>query len=148
MNLSERLEKDYVTAYKAKDADRLSVLRLLKTAVKNKQVELLRPLADEEVFDILAKQAKQRVESIDQFSKAGRTDLIEKEERELAILKGYLPAPLSDEELALAVDAAIASQAATGMKDMGRVVSAVLTEHKGRVDGKRVSALVKTRLSG
>ncbi len=148
MNLTERLEKDYVAAYKAKDADRLSVLRLLKTAVKNRQVELMRAPGDEEVLDILAKQAKQRVESIDQFSKAGRTDLIEKEERELAILKGYLPAPLSDEELALAVDAAIASQAASSMKDMGRVVSAVLTEHKGRVDGKRVSSLVKARLSG
>jgi len=148
MNISERLEKDYVTAYKARDADKLSVLRLLKTAVKNRQVELMRPLAEEEVLDILSRQAKQRRESIDQFSKAGRNDLIEKEERELAILNGYLPAPLSDEELAAAVDAAIASQSAASMKDMGRVVSAVLTEHKGRVDGKRVSALVKARLSG
>jgi len=148
MKLTERLEKDYVAAYKAKDADRLSVLRLLKTAVKNSQVELRRPLTDEEVLDVLTRQAKQRRESIDMFSNAGRTDLIEKEERELAILMEYLPAPLSDDELAGAVDAAISSLAAAGMKDMGRVVKAVLTEHKGRVDGKRVSELVKARLSG
>jgi uncharacterized protein len=148
MKLTERLEKDYVTAYKAKDADRLSVLRLLKTAVKNSQVELRRPLNDDEVLDVLARQAKQRRESVDMFSNAGRTDLIEKEERELSILLEYLPAPLSDEELAGAVDAAITTLAAAGMKDMGRVVKAVLTEHKGRVDGKRVSELVKSRLSG
>lgn len=148
MKLTERLEKDYVTAYKAKDADRLSVLRLLKTAVKNSQVELRRPLNDDEVLDVLARQAKQRRESVDMFSNAGRTDLIEKEERELAILLEYLPAPLSDDELAGAVDAAITTLAAAGMKDMGRVVKAVLTEHKGRVDGKRVSELVKSRLSG
>lgn len=148
MKLTERLEKDYVVAYKAKDADRLSVLRLLKTAVKNGQVELRRPLDDDEVLDVLARQAKQRRESIDMFSNAGRTDLIEKEERELAILMEYLPAPLSDDELAGAVDAAISTLAAAGMKDMGRVVKAVLTEHKGRVDGKRVSELVKSRLSG
>ena len=148
MKLSDRLEKDYVAAYKARDALRLSVLRLLKTAVKNSQVELRRPLGDDEVLDVLARQAKQRRESIDMFSNAGRTDLMEKEERELAILLEYLPAPLSDEELAGAVDAAIATLAAADMKDMGRVVKAVLTEHKGRVDGKRVSELVKSRLSG
>ena len=101
--LFEQIDVDYIKAYKAKDSVRLTVLRLLKTAVKNRLVELKRPggsLADEEMLDIIIKEGKQRQDSIDQFTAAGRTDLADKEAAELVILKEYLPKPLSAEELA------------------------------------------------
>ena len=147
MNLIARIESDYLASMKARDELTLGVLRMLKAAAKNRQVELRRPLTEDEYCDVLAKQAKQRKESIEQFAKANRTDLVDKEERELAVLLAYMPAPLSDEELAAAVDAAVAELDARSMKDMGRVVQSVLAAHKGRVDGKRVSDAVKARLS-
>ena len=147
MSLSERIEKDYVTAFKAKKTDEVAVLRMLKAAVKNKQVELRRELADNEILDVVARQVKQRQESIDQFRAAGRIDLAEIEERELVILRTYLPAALSPAELEEAVASTIQALGASGMKDMGRVMSAILGEHAGRVDGKDLSALVRARLS-
>jgi len=147
MSVSQRIEKDFLAAYKAKDDVRVAVLRMLKAAAKNKQVELRRPLTDDEMFDVLAKQVKQRQESIDQFSQAGRNDLADKERAELVVLQGYLPQALTAEETAKAVDDAVTSLGATGLKDMGRVMQAVLGANKGRVDGKLVSELVKARLS-
>ncbi|GAB6035670.1 GatB/YqeY domain-containing protein [Fundidesulfovibrio butyratiphilus] len=147
MSLSQRIETDFVAAYKAKDDVRVAVLRMLKTAAKNKQVELRRPLADDELLDVLAKQVKQRQESIDQFSQAGRNDLADKERAELEVLRDYLPQALTAEETAKAVDQAVASLGATSLKDMGKVMQAVLGANKGRVDGKLVSELVKARLS-
>lgn len=147
MNLSARIEKDYLAAYKARDEVRLSVLRMLKTAAKNRQVELLRPLTDDELVDVLSRQAKQRRESIEQYGRAGRDDLRLREERELSILIEYLPAPLTEDELLNAVDQAIAELGATSVKDMGRVVSTVLAKHKGRADGKRVSDAARARLA-
>ena len=147
MNLTARIDSDFLAAMRARDELVVGVLRMLKAAAKMRQVELKRPLADDELFDVLAKQAKQRKESIEQFAKANRTDLVDKEERELAVLLAYLPAPLSDAELAAAVDAAVAELDARSMKDMGRVVQAVLAAHKGRVEGKRVSDAVKARLA-
>ncbi|WP_300155412.1 GatB/YqeY domain-containing protein [Solidesulfovibrio sp.] len=147
MNLTARIESDYLAAMRARDELVVGVLRMLKAAAKMRQVELLRPLSDDELLDVLAKQAKQRRESIEQFSKAGRTDLADKEERELAVLLAYMPAPLTEAELAAAVDAAVAELDARSMKDMGRVVQAVLAAHKGRVEGKRVSDAVKARLA-
>jgi uncharacterized protein YqeY len=148
MNLTERIEKDYLVAYKAKDEVRLSVLRMLKTAAKNRQVELLRPLTDNDLLEVLSRQARQRRESIEQFGRAGRDDLRNREERELEVLLEYLPAPLTGEELVRLVDQAIAELGAHGLKDMGRVVSAILATHKGRADGKRVSDLARSRLAG
>jgi uncharacterized protein YqeY len=147
MNLIARIESDYLASMKARDELTLGVLRMLKAAAKNRQVELRRPLTADEYCDVLAKQAKQRRESIEQFAKANRADLVEKEERELGVLLAYLPAPLTDDELAAAVNAAVADLAAASMKDMGKVVQAVLAAHKGRVDGKRVSDAVKARLA-
>jgi len=147
MNLTARIESDYLAALKAREELTVSVLRMLKAAAKMLQVELRRPLSDDEFFDVIAKQAKQRRESIEQFAKANRVDLVEKEERELAILVAYLPAPLTDAELLAAVDAAVAELDARSMKDMGRVVQSVLAAHKGQVDGKRVSSAVKARLA-
>ncbi|MEF3695837.1 GatB/YqeY domain-containing protein [Desulfolutivibrio sp.] len=147
MNLTDRIEKDYLAAYKARDEVRVSVLRMLKSAAKNRQVELLRPLSDDELAEVLVKQAKQRRESIEQFGRAGRDDLRDKEERELSVLIEYLPSPLTEDELLREVDQAIAELGAQSVKDMGRVVSAVLAKHKGRADGKRVSDMARSRLS-
>ena len=147
MSLSERIEKDYVTAFKAKKTDEVAVLRMLKAAVKNKQVDLRRELTDSEILDVLAKQVKQRQESIDQFRAAGRIDLAEIEEREHLILRAYLPTALSSTELEEAVALTIQTLGASGMKDMGKVMNAILGEHAGRVDGKELSALVRAKLS-
>lgn len=147
MSLSERIEKDYVTAFKAKKTDEVAVLRMLKAAVKNKQVDLRRELTDNEILDVLAKQVKQRLESIDQFRAAGRIDLAEIEEREHLILRTYLPTALSSTELEEAVALTIQTLGASDMKDMGKVMNAILGEHAGRVDGKELSALVRAKLS-
>lgn len=146
MSLVERLEQDFVTALKAKKTEQVAVLRMLRAAAKNKQIELRRELKEDEMLDVLAKQVKQRQESIEQFSAAGRTDLAAVEERELAILRTYLPAPLSSQELGEVVAATITELQATGMKDMGRVMNDILSKHAGRVDGKELSALVRARL--
>lgn len=147
MNLTARIEADALAAMKSREEPRLGVLRMLKAAAKLRQVELRRPLSDDEMLDVIARQVKQRRESVEQFSKAGRADLATKEERELEVLVAYLPAPLSDAELDAAVDAAVTELGASSMKDMGRVVQAVLAANKGRADGKRVSAAVKVRLT-
>lgn len=147
MNLVQRIENDFVAAYKNKTESLVAVLRLLKTAVKNRQVELKRPLENGEILDLVLKQIKQRQESIDVFSRAGRHDLAEKEARELELLRAYQPQPLSVEELAALVDATIVQQNAESIKDMGRVIQSVMHSHKGRVDGKAVSELVRARLT-
>lgn len=147
MCLAKRLEEDFVTAFKAKKTDHVAVLRMLKAAIKNKQVEFRRELSDNEVLDVVAKQAKQRQESIDQFRSAGRFDLVEIEERELHILRSYMPIALTAAELSEVVDAAIRALGASGMKDMGRVMNSILAEYAGRVDGKELSSLVRAKLS-
>lgn len=147
MALQARIETDFVTAYKAKETVRVAVLRMLKTAIKNRQVELLRPLDDGEVLDVIAKQVKQRRESIEQFTSGNRPDLADKEALELEMLTGYLPQALTEAELAAAIDAVVRELGATSLKDMGRVMQAVLEAHKGQVDGKKASELVRARLS-
>ena len=150
MSLFEQIDKDYIQAYKAKDAVRLGVLRLLKTAVKNKLVDLCRPggtLDDGEMMDLIIKESKQRQDSIEQYRAANRNDLADKEAAELVVLQSYLPKPLSEEELTAVIDAAIAETGASSPRDMGKVISAVMAAHQGRVDGKVLSAAVKARLS-
>jgi uncharacterized protein YqeY len=149
MSLFETIEKDYVQAYKAKDAVRLSVLRMLKTAVSNRLVEMRRPggkLDDAEMLEVLVKEGKQRQDSIDQFAKAGRTDLADKETAELAVLRGYLPNPLTEAEVAEMVESTVTALGATSLKDMGRVMSDIMARCKGRVDGKSLSDAVRRRL--
>lgn len=147
MSLLEQIEKDFIVAYKAKDSLRLGVLRLLKTAAKNLQVEQMRPVTEEELLALIQKQAKQRQDSIEQFTAANRTDLADKEAAELTVLKDYLPEQLTAEELDAAVGAAIEVTGAAGMAGMGKVIQEVMAKYKGRVDGKLVSAAVKARLS-
>ena len=146
MTLQEKIEKDYLVAYKAREEVRVAVLRMLKTAAKNRQVELLRLLTDEEMLEVVARQVKQRQESIDQFRQAGRIEMAEREEAEMACLKGYLPTQLTPEETASAVDEAIAETGAASPREMGKVMQAVMARHKGRIDGKVVNELVRRKL--
>lgn len=148
MNLTEKIEHDYIVAYKAKDSVRLTVLRLLKTAAKNLQVEKMRPVEEGEMLDLVAKQVKQRRDSIEQFRAASREDLAVKEEAELKVLQDYLPQPLSAEELSAAIEDAVMASGAKGPQDMGKVMQVIMAKHKGRVEGKVLSDTVKARLTG
>ena len=145
MTTAEKIEKDYLEAYKAKDKVRLGTLRLLKTAAKNLQVELMRPLTDADYMDVLLKQAKQRQDSIEQYTAAKRLDLAEQEAAELAVLREYLPQPLTQEELLEIVDKTVTPLLGEGMKAMGKTMQSIMAEYKGRVDGKAVSDAVKAR---
>ena len=149
MSIAERIEKEYLDAYKAKDKNRLETLRLLKTAAKNRQVELkqsLIPLSDEEYITVLLRQVKQRQESIELYRNANRHDLADKEQAELEILQEYLPKQLSEEELKDVIEKACQPYLAEGMKAMGKVIKSIMDEYKGQVDGKLVSEAVKARL--
>jgi uncharacterized protein YqeY len=146
MELTARLEQDYIVAYKAKDAPRLSALRLVKTALKHFQVEHLRPPSDDDVLEVLMRQCKQRRDSIEQFSAAGRRELADKEEAELRALLAYLPVPLAGAELEAAVAGAVRELGAAGMKDMGRVMQALSSAYTSRFDAKAAGEAVKAAL--
>lgn len=146
MQLTDRLEKDYLVAYKAKDTVRLNVLRLLKTALKNFQVEHLRPPTDDDVLSVIARQCKQRQDSIEQYRNVGRPELADKEAAEMAVLEAYMPPKLQGEELAAAIVKAVAASGASSMRDMGKVMQVLTAEYKGRLDGKAASDAVKAAL--
>jgi uncharacterized protein YqeY len=132
---------------KARDSSRLSALRMLKAAIMNKGVEKGRDLEDAEVLQVVASLVKQRRDSIEQFAKAGRTDLVEKETGELAVLQAYLPPSASPEEIDAAVAEAIAETGATSPKDMGKVMKAVMPKLAGKnADGKAVNEAVRRTL--
>lgn len=147
MSMLAAIDRDYIAAYKAKDQNRVDALRLLKSALKVKEKDVLRPLTDDDVLATLAREVKQRQDSIEQFKAGGRDDLAAKEAQELDILQRYLPAQLSAQELEAVVDKTVAELGAASIKDMGRVMQAVLGQHKGSVDGKALSELVRRRLS-
>jgi uncharacterized protein YqeY len=149
MPLIDTIQKDLASAMKARDELRLSVLRMVKAALKNREVEKMRPLEDAEGVQLLQSLVKQRRESVEQFSKGGRQELAEKETQEIAIIESYLPAAPSSEELEQAIAAAIAETGATSAKQMGAVVKAARAHLQGKnVDGKALSDLVRTRLGG
>jgi uncharacterized protein YqeY len=134
-------------AMRAKDGARLSTVRLILAATKQKEVDERVELTDADVLAILEKMIKQRRESIAQFEKAARQDLADKEKAEIAVLEGYLPQKMSDAEVAQAVSAAISESGASGIKDMGKVMALLKPRLAGRADTGQVSALVKTKLS-
>lgn len=146
MSLSETLERDYITAYKAKQTIRLGVLRLVKTSIKNFQVQHLRPATDDDIMDIIAAQCKRHKDSIEQYTAAGRPELADKEAAEMEILNGYMPTQLTGEELTAAIEAAIEQTGASGLREMGRVMQQLLSANKGRIDGKVASDAVKAAL--
>lgn len=149
MTFPERVQQELTAAMKAKDELRLSVLRMMKTALKNKQVEKIKPLDDAESIQVLRTMIKQRQEAIEQYERGGRPELAEKEKKEVVIIEGYLPARVSEEEIEATVRATIAELGAKTMKDMGPVMKAVMAKFSGKVvDGKTVSDRVRAALSG
>jgi len=147
MDIVQKVEQDLVAAMKGREELRLSVLRMMKSALKLKQVELTRPLEDPEILAVLRTLVKQRHESAEQFRKGGREELASKEEAEIKIVEEYLPAAASDEEIAAAVMAAIADTGASTAKDLGKVMKAAMAKLAGKnVDGKRVSETVRAKL--
>jgi len=149
MALVERIQKDLVDAMRAKDELRLSVLRMVKSAFKNKEIEKIRPLEEAESLQILQTLVKQRRESVEMFTKGGRIDLADKETREIAIIEGYLPAAAGAEDMDRAIAAAITETGATSAKQMGAVVKAARAHLEGKtVDGKALSDRVRARLGG
>jgi uncharacterized protein YqeY len=147
MRLTDRINADIATAMKSRDAARLSALRMIKAAMMNKSVETGHGLDDAEAVQVISSLVKQRRDSIEQFARAGRTDLVEKETHEATVLEGYLPPPVSAEEIEAAVAAAVAETGATTPRDMGKVMKAVMPKLAGRTaDGRAVNEAVRRKL--
>lgn len=147
MSLVEQVEKDIITAMKAKDSVKVSTLRMMKSALGNYLIQAKKNKAeDSEVLGIIAKQAKQRRESLESFEKAGRKDLADKEQAELAILEAYLPKQLTDEELKGFIQTAIEISGAKCPADMGKLMKALMPQVQGKADGKRIQDAVKAIL--
>ncbi len=146
-SLKERLDADLKEAQKAKDTIRVSVIRMLKTTIKNREVEKIGELTEQELLQAVNSQIKTRQEAVEGFKKGGRDELAKKEEAEMAILKKYLPEQLSKEEIEALVEKAVVETEAAGPRDMGKVMKALMPDVTGKADGKLVSELVKEKLS-
>jgi len=148
MGLVDQISSDLVTAMKARDADTVATLRMAVAAIRNLRVAAGHSgeVTDAEALDLLTREARKRGEAAEAFAGAGRTDLAEKERRELAVLQRYLPEQLDADALRGLVDEAVAETGATSPSDLGRVMSAVMPKVKGRADGRQVNALVRERL--
>ena len=148
MSLGEQIVSDLTAAMKAQDAQRTSTLRMVKAAMMNRKIEQGSELTDEDVQKLLRSLVKQRRDSIEQYEKAGRRELVDKEAAEIAVIAAYLPQAASAEEIEAAVAAAIAETGASSMKDMGKVMKAAQAGLAGKnADGKQVSEIVKAKLS-
>jgi len=147
MDMNARINEEMVSAAEAKDKIRLSALRMLKTALHNKEIELMRALNETETMQILSGLVKQRKDSIEQFAKGGRQDLVEKEEAELKILQGFMPEQMSDADVEALIRKAIADVGAVSVKDMGKVMKVLMPQITGKADGKAAGEKVKALLS-
>jgi uncharacterized protein len=150
MGISDQIQKDMVDAMRSRDELRLSTLRMVKAAIKNKEVDKRAPLDDKEVQQVLATLIKQRRDSIEQFTKGGRQELADKEAAEIKLIEGYLPKAMGEEQIADVVKATIAEMGSPTMKDMGTVMKNVMAKLQAtgaRVEGKTVSDLVKKHLA-
>jgi uncharacterized protein YqeY len=151
MGISEQIQKDMVDAMRSRDELRLSTLRMVKAAIKNKEVDKRAPLDDKEIQQVLATLIKQRRDSIEQFTKGGRQELADKEAAEIKLIEGYLPKAMGEEQIAEVVKSTIAEMGSPTMKDMGTVMKNVMAKLQAtgaRVEGKTVSDLVKKHLAG
>ena len=150
MTLQERLVEEMKDAMRTGQAEKLSVIRMVRASLKNREIERGKgkPLTDADVVEVILSGIKQRRDAIEQFGKGGRADLVAKEEHEVAILQTFLPPPLSDDELAALVREAAADVGASGPKDMGKLMKAVLPRVAGRAEGGAVNAAVKRHLEG
>jgi uncharacterized protein YqeY len=147
MSLRDRLTDEMKVAMKSRDDLRLSTIRLIRSAVKNREIELRREFEDVEIIEVIASMIKQRRESIRLFTQGARADLVEKEEKELSVLLGFLPPQLERAELEELAQKAIAECGAHGMKDLGKVMKVLAPQVAGRADGKTVAEVVKARLA-
>ncbi|CAM2759864.1 GatB/YqeY domain-containing protein [Dolosigranulum pigrum] len=147
MSVLDQLNQDMKAAMKAKDKAKLKTIRMLKASLQNEKLAKQDDLTEQEELDILAREKKQRLDSLQEFKQAGRDDLVDEVEEELAIVAEYLPEPLSDNEVKEIVQSVIDSVDASGMQDMGKVMGAVMPKVKGRADGNFVSEVVKAKLS-
>ncbi|OOL80842.1 hypothetical protein BWX42_02810 [Dolosigranulum pigrum] len=147
MSVLDQLNQDMKAAMKAKDKAKLKTIRMLKASLQNEKLAKQDDLTEQEELDILAREKKQRLDSLQEFKQAGRDDLVDEVEEELTIVAEYLPEPLSDNEVKEIVQSVIDSVNASGMQDMGKVMGAVMPKVKGRADGNFVSEVVKAKLS-
>jgi uncharacterized protein len=151
MALTEQIQKDITEAMRARDERRLSTLRMVKAAIKNKEVDKRGPLDDKEALAVLSTLIKQRKDSIEQFTKGGRQELADKEAAEIVLIESYMPKALSEQDIAATVKAAITEMGSPTMKDMGAVMKSAMAKFASsgaRVDGKVVSEIVKRELAG
>ena len=149
-DILQRIQSDMATAMKSKDADTLSTLRMLKTALMEAKTRKPKDatLSSDEVIEVLQRYAKKRREAIEEFRRLGREDLVPNEEREIQVTARYLPQAMNEDDLRVLVSEAIAATGAAGPKDMGKVIGAVMAKAKGRTEGGTVSRLVKEALGG
>ncbi len=147
MTLKKKMDQEMILAAKAKDKIRLSALRLLKSGLHNREIDLKRELSEAEFLQLLSAMVKQRKDSIEQFEKGGRTDLVEKEKAELSVIQEFMPAPMSETELDAIIAEAIRETGAASIRDMGKVMAALMPRVTGKADGKMVGEKVKARLS-
>ncbi len=151
MALIEQIQKDITAAMKARDEQRLSTLRMVKTALKNREIEKMAPLDDKEAQQVLSTLIKQRKDSVEQFTKGGRQEMADKEAAEITLIESYMPKAAGEEEIVAGVKAVIAEMGTPTMKDMGTVMKNVMARFSAagmRVDGKQVSEIVKRELGG
>lgn len=144
--LTEKIRADLTAAMKAQEKERLSTIRMLQSALKNEQINAGHELSDEEAMSVIRKAVKQRQDSIEQYTNAGRTELADKERSEMELLKTYLPAELSEEELEAGMREIIASTGAQSKKDLGKVMKEATARYKGRADGKKIQEIVSRLL--
>ncbi len=147
MSLEERLVEEMKQAMKSNDKLRLSTIRMIRSGVKNKEIDLRKKLEDEEIERVIQVMVRKGEESVEQFQTGGRTDLVEKEKKEIEILKSFLPQPLGQEEILKIIDQSIQETQASSPKDIGKVMKSVMPKIGGRADGKLINQLVKERLS-
>ena len=140
--LTEKIRADLTAAMKAQEKERLSTLRMLQSAIKNEQINAGHELSDEEAMTVIRKAVKQRQDSIEQYTNAGRTELADKEKSEMELLKTYLPAEMSEDELESGLREIIASTGAQSKKDLGKVMKEATARFKGRADGKKIQEMV------
>ena len=148
MSLKEQLTTDMKEAMKSHDKDRLAVIRMVRGAIRQQEIDGQKELSDEDVIAVMSKEIKMRKDSIEEFKKGGREDLIAKTQAEIDVLMPYMPAQLSEEEVRELVKAAVAETGAATPKDMGKVMGALMPKVKGRADGKLVNTLVRSMLQG
>lgn len=147
MTIKEQIEKDFLEAYKSHEELKVSVLRMLKSSIKNAEIDKKTELNDSDVIAVLKKEIKQRKDSIEAYKEAGRAESVEQESKEMELLSSYLPSQMSEEDIRTIAQEAITQIGASGMQDMGKVISSIMQKHGDSVDGGTVSKIVKELLS-